>query len=166
LIRAWEREFLKRPEKLNPDQQRVIKDLCKRHKTLKVIREFVVDLFELFRKNQSKREARLRIVSMILNSRYKKNADLVLALKVLRKRGVFEKAITFLGYENLEQTTNHVERTNRWFRKRQKTHYRNRKERTITNMLKADLTGRIQNSNNPVQLIPRNNCPSAEEAVA
>ncbi len=46
---------------------------------------------------------------------------------------------TFLEYENLDATTNHVERTNRWFRKRQKTHYRNRKERTIKNMLKADL---------------------------
>lgn len=44
-----------------------------------------------------------------------------------------------MDYENLDSTTNHVERTNRWFRKRQKTHYRNRKEENIVNMLKADL---------------------------
>ena len=42
----------------------------------------------------------------------------------------------------------HVERTNRWFRKRQKTHYRNRKERTIRNMLKADL---VRWSDRPVR---------------
>jgi len=44
-----------------------------------------------------------------------------------------------MEYENLDATSNHVERTNRWFRKRQKTHYRNRKEENIVNMIKADM---------------------------
>lgn len=69
---------------------------------------------------------------------YQQIKHLQLALRRLTMRK-FGMMITFLEYRNLDATTNHVERTNRWFRKRQKTHYRNRKERTIRNMLNADL---------------------------
>ena len=52
----------------------------------------------------------------------------------------------------MDSTTNHVERTNRWFRKRQKTHYRNRKEENIVNTLKADLIRQMEmHKNNPTQ---------------
>lgn len=69
-----------------------------------------------------------------------------------RKSG---QIVTFLEYENLDATTNHVERTNRWFRKRQKTHYGNRKERTIRNMLKADLVRWIDPPGQHMKLIKR-----------
>ena len=51
----------------------------------------------------------------------------------------YGKLFAFAAFENAHRTTNSTERANRWFRKRQKTHYRNRKEHTIKNMLHADL---------------------------
>jgi len=72
--------------------------------------------------------------------------DNIYVLKVTRRlqSKKFEKTLTFLDYENLDSTSNQVERTNMWFRKRQKTHYRNRKEENIINMLKADLIGLME----------------------
>jgi hypothetical protein len=67
------------------------------------------------------RGGRQRLAEMLTNPEYREMGDLRLALKRLGK-GKFERMITFLDYENLDATTNHVERTNRWFRKRQKTH--------------------------------------------
>jgi transcription antitermination factor NusG len=73
------------------------------------------------------------------------------------RSNIFEKTLTFMDYENLDSTTNQVERTNRWFRKRQKTHYRNRKEENIVNMLKADLLGQMERDKDkpPVKLRPK-----------
>jgi len=69
--------------------------------------------------------------------------------------------ITFLDYENLDAATNHVECTNRWFRKQQKTHYRKRKRRTIKNMLKADLEKWTGLPTSPAKLTPRRQAKAA-----
>jgi hypothetical protein len=58
----------------------------------------------------------------------------------------FAKLFPFCEYENAQRTTNSTERANRWFRKRQKSHYRLRKEHTIRNMLHADLIYRRERS--------------------
>jgi hypothetical protein len=64
----------------------------------------------------------------------------------LRDDKIFARLFPFAEYENAHRTTNSTERANRWFRKRQKTHYRNRKEHTIRGMLHADLVYRRERS--------------------
>src|SRR5439155_24647139 len=56
----------------------------------------------------------------------------------------FARLFAFTAFENGHRTTNSTERANRWFRKRQKSHYRIRKGHTIEGMLKADLAYRRQ----------------------
>ena len=51
--------------------------------------------------------------------------------------------ITFLGWENVERTNNHVERNNRGFRMMQKTRYKRRKKHTIEKALELDLYQRM-----------------------
>jgi hypothetical protein len=95
-------------------------------------------LLSLFNRGQTIEQAWEKLMAMKTNTEYQQIKHLQLALRRLTMRK-FGMMITFLEYRNLDATTNHVERTNRWFRKRQKTHYRNRKEYTIKNMLKVDL---------------------------
>ena len=51
--------------------------------------------------------------------------------------------ITFLGWDNVERTNNHVERNNRSFRMMQKTRYKRRKKHTIEMALELDLYQRM-----------------------
>lgn len=154
LIRKYGTAFLTRDENLSVDQQKVLKYLCDRFPELQTLRDFQKQLLALFQKEQTIDEAWTKLRAMRENTQFEEFPHLQLALKRLANKK-FEKMITFLDYENLDATTNHVERTNRWFRKRQKTHYRNRKERTITNMLKADLIGRSGNPGKPIRLMRR-----------
>jgi hypothetical protein len=153
-IKDFRYAFTTRSENLAPQQLKVLEDLCEKHPTLKTIREFQQELMVLFVRNQTKVQARHRFLSMVMNDEYRANIHIRAALKRL-SRGKFEKMIEFLDYENLDYTTNHVERTNRWFRKRQKTHYRNRLDRTIRNMLKADLMRWSEDPSSPVRLQKR-----------
>jgi hypothetical protein len=162
LLRAYRYAFTTRRENLSSEQARVLDELCQNHDALRVFRQFEDDLLSLFDRNQRKEQAREKLTVMITHPDYAGNSYLQSALARLGK-GKFEKMITFLDYANLECTTNNVERTNRWFRKRQKTHYRNRKERTIRNMLKVDLAVRIGNATAPIRLRPRRD---AEALVA
>jgi hypothetical protein len=97
---------------------------------------------------------------------YGKDDDFVRVLKTLSPAKRFARMITFLDYDNLDLTTNHVERTNRWFRKRQKTHYRNRKERTIRNMLKADLSRLSGRTDQPGLTLKKRSLNSQEDQAA
>jgi hypothetical protein len=62
--------------------------------------------------------------------------------KQLKNDKWFGRLFPFTAFENASRTTNSTERANRWFRKRQKSHYRIRTERTITSMIHADLVYR------------------------
>ena len=163
LIRNNRYAFTTRTENLKPEQREILEGLCQHHPALCTIRRFHSDLLSLFERNQTKEQARQKLRTMAENPDYQEMPYLVLALKRL-STAKFEKMVTFLDYENLDATTNHVERTNRWFRKRQKTHYRNRKERTIRNMLKTDLQRWVKEPLVPVMLIER--MPSVWRGVA
>ena len=51
--------------------------------------------------------------------------------------------ITFLRWENVERTNNHVERNNRVFRMLQKTRYKRRRTHTLEKALELDLYARM-----------------------
>ena len=163
LLKSHRYVFTTRSENLSLEQARILAELCESHEALKIFRQFEDELLSLFERKQTKENARQKLAAMVINPEYSGNAYLRSALGRLGK-GKFEKMITFLDYENLEYTTNHVERTNRWFRKRQKTHYRNRLDRTIRNMLKADLMRVADKPSSPMKLKRRGKASESHAA--
>lgn len=157
--------FTKRTDRLNANERKILDSLCEHNEELQLIRQFNEDLLSLFAKGQTKGQARYKRNVMEHVRDYKNHRSLAISLKRL-EGPKFENMITFLDYENLDATNNHVERTNRWFRKRQKTHYRNRTLRTITNMLKADLLGRSGHPGQPVRLVRKGPTLTFEKLTA
>jgi hypothetical protein len=101
---------------------------------LKTLRRFVDDLHRLFEKESTKRTARARRTRMMNNAVYRANPHLDRVCRMLSK-DKFDKMIAFLGWENVDRTNNHVERSNRSFRMMQKTRYKRRRTHTITRAL-------------------------------
>lgn len=137
--------FVTRRENLTEKKLFILVSLCYRYPVLDAIRKLVDGLFNLFSKESTKTEAIMKR-DKIINDCIPILEHNPHVEKVIRRlqSDAYEKTLTFMDYENLDSTTNQVERTNRWFRKRQKTHYRNRKEENIVNMLKADLIGQMK----------------------
>ena len=79
---------------------------------------------------------------MVNNAEYQANSFLARALKKIPK-DKFEKMIVFLGWENVDRTSNHVERNNRVFRMLQKTRYKRRKVHTIEKAIELGLYARM-----------------------
>lgn len=138
--------FVTRPENLSQQQAKVLKALCERHGTVRAVREFMVKSFALFDRGQTKDEALAKREELVNNPVYRFSAPLHNAIRSLRL-DQFVRAITFLDYENCPRTSNHVEQANRYYRKRAKSHYRNRTKRAIWNMVKSDLMQRKGNVN-------------------
>ena len=135
--------FATRFEKLKPEKQEVLNYLAKKYMHLKVLLCFEKDLLNLFSRNQTKEEMEKRRNHFLINEWYQWDKHLSKAVNFVRSI-YFLEAVEFMNHENLDSTSNSVERANRWFRKRQKTHYRNRKAETITNMLNADLMRQME----------------------
>jgi len=100
----------------------------------------MIDVFALFDKGQTRKEALEKQMILLVTQapRYKQNPSIRQAYRHLRP-AQFLRAITFLDHPDRPLTTNHVERANRFYRKRAKSHYRNRTKRAIWNMVKSDL---------------------------
>jgi hypothetical protein len=144
--------FVTRRENLTTKQKIILDNLSYKYPTIQKFRYLTYRLFNLFDcKDKSEAwEKRDHIVS-VFKGLATINPHIERLLRRLKSKN-FSKVITFMDYENLDSTTNHVERTNRWFRKRQKTHYRNRKEENIVNTLKADLMRQIEmHGDTPIQ---------------
>ena len=125
---------------LSKQQKRLVQELCSCHPTIGLLRDFMLDVFALFDRGQTRQEAIEKHMVMIVDNagRYKQNPSIRQAYRHLRP-AQFLRAITFLNYPDCPRTTNHVERANRFYRKRAKSHYRNRTKRAIWNMIKSDL---------------------------
>lgn len=135
--------FTTREENLTPKDKKLLQRLLKRHRPLRIIRSFMLEFYNLFIRSQTKEEAWAKQKAITQNKKYLKNKHLKRAIKRIQNKAKFAKMITYLDYDDLDMTTNHVERTNRRFRKMQKTSYRLRTKTTIDNMLKADLIQQI-----------------------
>jgi hypothetical protein len=100
-----------------------LKYLCSKYPTLEAISKIKDGLLSLFSRENSRAEIMDMVERIIANCvcilEDKPPTDRI--IKRLQSDS-FEKTLTFMDYENLDSTTNQVERTNRWFRKRQKTH--------------------------------------------
>ncbi len=122
---------------------------------LRLIRDLVLKVFghlEAWGKRreghaeQLSRDPTFRLIGseIIENELYSFSDPLKRVVRTLRTEQ-FAKAITFLDYIDCPRTSNHVERANRYYRKRAKIHYRNRTKRAIWNMVKTDLLVRKAN---------------------
>jgi len=77
---------------------------------------------------------------------------------------LFARLTRYLDYENAEKTSNHVERENREFRKRQKGHYRFRSRRSLCALLDL-LAARHPIPTQPVRLVRKTCDIRADEEV-
>lgn len=109
---------------------------------LELFRRFNSQFYRIFEKGITPQTARVRRTRLVNNVQYQANPFLARALKKLT-RDRFEKMITFLRWENIERTNNHVERNNRVFRMLQKTRYKRRRTRTLEKALELDLYARM-----------------------
>lgn len=138
---------LARPENLDESKQKRLTELLAAHPTLAVVRAFMVDFYGLFEGTGSPKgerepggaprpaEAKRRWLALLANPAYAACTQLAGALKTVADEKTFDKVCLYLRYDNLNSTTNDVERDNRGFRRRQNAHYRLRNKRSIQVML-------------------------------
>lgn len=89
------------------------------------LRRFVLALYELFGPTtDSQGLAEERRQAILGNEEFLAESGLDKTLDRLRDEQLFAKLTRYLGYDNADKTSNHVERENRDFRKRQRSHYR------------------------------------------
>ena len=82
----------------------------------------------------------------------------------LRDDDLFARLTRYLDYDNADKTSNHVERENREFRNRQKSHYRMRSRRSLCALLSL-LTVRRPAPDRPTKLVPKLPSPATGKEV-
>jgi len=140
----WQHQHLivKKAETMTEDDKATLDQMLRIAPELKTLRRFNQDFYRLFQQELTKQQARYRRTRMANKHSYQSNPFLARALRKLRKER-FEKIITFLGWEEAERTSNHVERNNRSFRMLQKTRYKRRRTDTIRMSIELDLYARM-----------------------
>ena len=128
-----------RRENLDEDQMTRLKVLLLNHPTLATTRSFMDDFYDIFNGKPRPNTAKDRWGHLVAKPEYTASPYLATALKILKDEVKFDKVAVYLSYANLNSTSNDVERDNRGYRKRQKTHYRFRDEKSIEALLKRRL---------------------------
>jgi transposase-like protein len=132
---------------------------------LGVLRRFVVQLHELFGPTTDSHElAEKRRRAILDDEQFKGTPSLSKAVERLRNNDLFARLTRYLDFQNAEKTSNHVERENREFRKRQKGHYRFRSRCSLCALLDL-LAARHPIPLEPVRLARKTSGTSAEEEV-
>jgi len=133
---------------------------------LRVLRRFVVQVHELFSPTtDSHKLAAERRSAILTDPEFAATKGLSSALDRLRDDELFERLTRYLDFENADKTSNHVERENREFRKRQKAHYRIRSRRSMCALLDL-LTIRKPVPTRPRMLRPRQDPNAKLQEVA
>jgi hypothetical protein len=131
---------LREPESVKRLDAEFLASACERHPALAEFRRLILDFYAIM---DSKDGAVAALLRDAFVARWAKAAEadknIAHVVKQMGDERWFGRLFPFTAWENAHRTTNSTERANRWFRKRQKTHYRNRREHTIKNMLHADL---------------------------
>lgn len=132
---------------------------------LRVLRRLVVQLHELFGKTTDSHElAQQRRQAILDDPEFPALPGISGCLSYLRDEELFTRLTRHLDFENAEKTSNHVERENREFRKRQKSHYRLRSLWSIFALLDL-LTVRKPIPSEPRRLRRKQPVLSQEEEV-
>jgi len=103
---------------------------------LGVLRRFVVQLHELFSPTTDTHElAQQRRQAILSDPEFNGLSALAKPLQRLADDDLFERLTRYLDFDFADKTSNHVERENREYRKRQKGHYRLRSLASICALL-------------------------------
>jgi transposase len=140
--KVWKgrRLLARRTETMTDDEKEHLVELLSLAPDLAPIRTFMEEWYALLGDDPAPRTARKRrdrFVDTWSDSRH--DGIRKIAAK-LATDSFFERLIAPHYYQNADRTSNHVERENREFRKRQKGHYRMRSERSIRGLLDTQLT--------------------------
>jgi len=128
--------FLKRDDRLSDEERALLQEAIELCPGLGVLRCFVLHLHELFGPRTERRaQAQERRQAMLNDEAFKTMAALSRPLERLRDDDLFARLTRYLDFDNADKTSNHVERENREFRNRQKTHYRMRSRRSLVALL-------------------------------
>jgi len=128
--------FRKRESRLSEEEHQVLDEAIGLCPQLGVLRRFVNQLHELFGPTTDNHEvAEERRQAILKDSEFNGLDALAKPLERLRDDDLFERLTRYLNFENADKTSNHPERENREFRKRQKGHYRMRSRATIRALL-------------------------------
>ncbi len=140
----WEHQYLivRKDDELSDQDRDDLALMFQMAPELELFRRFNQQFYRLFEPCITKQCARYRRTRMVNNAGYQANAFLAKALKKISK-DKFDKMIVFLGWDNVDRTSNHVERNNRVFRMLQKTRYKRRKVHTIEKAIELDLYARM-----------------------
>jgi len=131
-VKAGRYLFLARDANLDEKARAALQkalDLCP---SLRVLRRFVVAIHELFGPTTTTAAlAQERRKAIVDDAEFAKVPGLEKGLGHLRNDDLFARLTRYLAFENAEKTSNHVERENREYRRRQKGCYRFRSLRSI-----------------------------------
>jgi hypothetical protein len=133
--------FVKRRENMTQKDIEKLAEITVAHPELATIRDFMDAYYDIFPNDEqiTPRQARYRRTKILNNERFRECPYIEDALALLEDKARFEKLITFLVTGSRESTSNDAERTNRDYRKRQKSHYRLRTPRSMQAMLHRQL---------------------------
>lgn len=131
--------LVSRRENLDDDREARLKALLDHHPTLATVRKFMDDFYGIFDGKPRPSTAKERWEILLKKPQYTSCPVLAGALKILQDEEKFDKVAVFLSFANMNSTSNDVERDNRGFRKRQKTHYRFRDRQSLEALLKRRL---------------------------
>ena len=133
--------FVKRPDHVTLSEHQLLATLCEYAPALRVVRQFVVEMYQLFEPKCRHRQAWWRYRRWQANPLYTGDVTLRAALRFLSVTK-FRKAMTYRLYSHQRQTrtNNHAERQNRTLRMRERVRYRWRRRRTIIRFLVLSLT--------------------------
>lgn len=124
--------FLARDSNLDEKQQAKLKDALALCPALRVLRRFVLAVHELFGPTTvSAAVAEAQRRAILADLEFQVTPGLAWGVSHLADDDLFARLTRYLGFENAEKTSNHVERENREYRKRQKGCYRLRSLRSI-----------------------------------
>jgi transposase-like protein len=152
-VRDWRRRFanrnahliIKRADRLTDEERKNLVKLFALSPKFRRLRDLAVKTLNLFAEGVSKTTARRRRTLLLNELERSDMPDLFEAFKRKLAEDKFECMITFLGWRDVDRTSNHVERNNRSFRMIQKTRYRRRRTHTIEGALTLDLLRRQAN---------------------
>jgi hypothetical protein len=131
---VWKHRHLivTRPENFNGRERRWLSQMFRYLPELRMLRDFVLNIYRLFDPEQSRHQARCRRAALVKDATFLADPDLAKALDMLSSEK-FDKMIAYLRCPSAERvrTNNHVERANRRLRYFEKVRYKWRRRRTI-----------------------------------
>lgn len=158
--------FLKRQDRLDDEERHILNEAIGLCAALGVLRRFVVQMHELFGPTTDSHQlAAQRREALVTDAEFLALEALAKPLNRFHDDDLFARLTRYLDFDNADKTSNHVERENREFRKRQKGHYRMRSRASLRALLEL-LTVRRPVPTRPVRLKRKEPAPTDKEKLA